>query len=118
MSVEISDIEHVRVIKVCTTRFDGSYASRFREATIDAVPPDRQVFVVDLGNVTSIDSTGIGELVHLMKRIGRQGSMQLCSVSPMVLKVFRLTRLDGVFSIHKSLQECLGAQSINQRKVG
>ena len=118
MTVGFSDHDRLRVIKVTASRFDGNFAPRFREATTGAVTDAHDTFVVDLGPVKMIDSTGIGELVNLMKRVGRQRRMMLCGVSPMVLKVFRLTRLDGVFAIEKTVQDCIAAGRGSLRKTG
>lgn len=56
--------------------------------------------VVDLGNVTFMDSTGLGVLVGRLKLIRAQGgTMRIRGASERVVKVFTITGLDRVFDL-------------------
>lgn len=60
--------------------------------------------IVDLTDVTFLDSTGLGVLVTALKRVREaDGSLDLVVTSPRVLKVFTLTGLDVVIPIHETL---------------
>jgi anti-sigma B factor antagonist len=60
--------------------------------------PQTQHLVVDLADVTFIDSTGIAALVRLRKRTRDAGkAMRLRNPGPRVVKVLQITALDTVF---------------------
>ena len=48
---------------------------------------------------------GWGAVVAAMKALGPGRKLELAALTPTVEKVFRLTRMDTVFTIHKSLPE-------------
>ncbi len=56
--------------------------------------------VVDLAEVTFLDSTGLGVLVGRLKLIRSQGGiMRIVATQERVLKVFTITGLDRVFEL-------------------
>jgi anti-sigma B factor antagonist len=64
---------------------------------------DRQV-VVDLGRVEFLDSTGLGVLVGALKRLrGVDGELSLVCAQERLLKIFRITGLDRVFTLYESV---------------
>ena len=74
---------------------------REQEAAIRRIideAPDR--VVLDLGRVEFIDSSGLGAVVAAMKQAGRNRRLELAALTSNVRKVFRLTRMDTVFTIH------------------
>lgn len=69
--------------------------------TIDAVVADQPHRVtVDLDRVTMIDSTGVGAIVSLFKRITAQGGqVVVVSAHDQPLAVLKLLKLDVVFGL-------------------
>jgi anti-sigma B factor antagonist len=62
--------------------------------------------VVDLRNVTFMDSTGLGVLVGRLKLIRTQGGiMRVLGATERVLKVFTITGLDRVFDIVEDVDD-------------
>ena len=59
--------------------------------------------VLNLGRVDFLDSSGLGAVVGVMKLLGNGRRLELVGLTPNVQKVFRLTRLDTVLTIHESL---------------
>ncbi|USN99074.1 MAG: STAS domain-containing protein [Phycisphaeraceae bacterium] len=56
--------------------------------------------IVDLSQVGVLTSAGIGTLVRLHKRLGeRQGRFAVCSLSDDLSELFRLTRMDRLFTL-------------------
>ena len=57
-------------------------------------------FVIDLGDVRFLDSTGLAALVRLYKRVRLgEGDVRLAHVPPPVMAILELTRLSRVFDI-------------------
>jgi anti-sigma B factor antagonist len=63
--------------------------------------------ILDLGNISFIDSSGFGILLSIMKKAkNNSGSFGICCVKPDVMALFRLLQLHNVFSIFNSTEEC------------
>jgi len=82
-----------------------------RKLLLDAVARRRDV-LVDLAQVTYIDSSGIACLVEALQAARKNGfALGLVSVSQRVMRVLSLARLDKVFPIHPDLTTALAAGS-------
>lgn len=84
-------------------------APRLRERLVELVDAGARNVVVDLAGVEFLDSTGLGVLVGAMKRLRvANGTFGLvCSKEPL-LKIFRITALDQVFPIYRSIEAATG----------
>jgi len=58
--------------------------------------------VLDVAMVEFLDSSGLGAVVAAMKQLGVDRKLELAGLTPTVEKVFRLTRMDTVFTIHEN----------------
>jgi len=68
--------------------------------------------VLNLGEVTYLDSGGLGTLIRLLGRLRfTRGDLKICQVSPSVMKVLDLTNLLNVFHPHSSEREAIEAFS-------
>ncbi|MFD3806923.1 STAS domain-containing protein [Streptomyces sp. NPDC058611] len=64
--------------------------------------------VVDCAGLSFCDSSGIGALVQLHRRLSAQGRvLKVTSVPGSVARLFRLTGLDQVLSVHAKVSEAL-----------
>lgn len=103
LRLEVSDRDGWAVLGV-TGEVDVATAPRLREQLITLVNEGRHRIVVDLSAVDFIDSTGLGVLIGALKRVRtHDGNLVLICSEPRILKVFDITGLDRVFSIHPSL---------------
>ncbi len=85
-------------------------APRLRQAIIDLVEGGARHIVVDMGAVDFLDSTGLGVLVGGLKRVKIQdGELSIVTSQDKILKIFDITGLNKVFSIHDSLDAAVGA---------
>ena len=85
-------------------------APKLREQLIDLVSSGNYHLVVDMEGVDFLDSTGLGVLVGGLKKVrAYDGSMELICSQDRLLKIFRITGLAKVFTIHDSEAGALGA---------
>ncbi|MCC6322276.1 MAG: STAS domain-containing protein [Phycisphaerales bacterium] len=78
----------------------------FHKAMLDLLESPPQHLIVDLGEVTHIDSAGVGTLVDVFRKMrGARGKMSLVRMTPRVRGVFEVTRLDKFFPIYSTEQE-------------
>lgn len=98
-------------------RFDAPFAGEFRDAVHDSLADTHTGVIVDLKHVTFIDSSGIGALVNLLKHVGRHRELVLCGLNPTVQKVFKLTRLNAVFTICPDLETAFALHRVDDLAV-
>lgn len=85
-------------------------APRLRERLVELVAQGKHQIIVDLEGVDFLDSTGLGVLVGGLKRLrSHDGDLGLVCTQPRILKVFEITGLTKVFSIHDSVDAALTA---------
>lgn len=101
------DLDGATVVTV-TGEVDVATAPALRDR-LDQVAGKDGV-VVDLAGVTFIDSTGLGVLIGVRKRYADDGrELRLVVDEPRILRVFTISGLTELFSIHPSLDLALKA---------
>lgn len=107
VQVTTEDVGTLTVVQVAG-EIDVASADRLRERVGLVLSRGRTDLVVDLTGVTFMDSTGLGLLVGTLKRVRLAGGrLQLVVDSERLLKVFRITGLTSVFTIHDTLDAAL-----------
>jgi anti-sigma B factor antagonist len=81
-------------------------APRLKETLDKGLAGNR--LVLDLSSVEFIDSTALGVLVGALRLSQSSGGdLRLVVGDPFLLKVFRITGFDGMFSIYPQLEDAL-----------
>jgi anti-sigma B factor antagonist len=85
-------------------------APALKDAVTDVLSPDHSAVIVDLTDVGFLDSTGLGALVAA-RTSATDSDMRLLIVSDRdrILKLFRITGLDGVFEIFPTVDQAVEA---------
>ncbi|MBI3031660.1 MAG: STAS domain-containing protein [Candidatus Rokubacteria bacterium] len=64
--------------------------------------------VLDLGGLTYVDSSGLGEMLRALKRAREGGGdLRLCGLFGYALRIFEMTGLDKVLAVYATRQEAL-----------
>lgn len=95
--------EDMLVIRVQASRIDTAAAIRFKDRMRELVDTPARTVVLDMSEVTFLDSSGLGAVVAVMKLLQPARKLELAALTPVVEKVFRLTRMDTVFTIHAAV---------------
>jgi len=75
-------------------------AVQLRESLLAYIARGHMNFVINVGAVDYIDSSGLGTLVAIQKRVLQNGgSVTVKDLQGLVKELFELTRLDKVFEI-------------------
>ncbi|MDF1802658.1 STAS domain-containing protein [Thalassovita sp.] len=96
------------VVSIEETRIDAAVAIAFKDQMRHLTEGTNAEVILDLSNVSFIDSSGLGAIVAAMKQLGSARKLHLAGLMPNVEKVFRLTRMDMVFAIHTSVDDAVG----------
>ena len=110
MSLTTTMAGDARIIAVQAERIDAAMAIQFKEDMRNATEDGAERVILDLSRVTFIDSSGLGAIVASMKQLGGGRRLDLAGLTPVVDKVFRLTRMDTVFKLYPSLDDALAAE--------
>lgn len=87
------------VIRLEAPRLDAAAAIAFKEGVRHAALQPGSPVILDMSKVTFLDSSGLGAVVAVMKLLDPARPLHLAGITPNVAKVFRLTRMDSVFTI-------------------
>jgi anti-sigma B factor antagonist len=104
MNLQTQTRPKVLSVLVMEDRIDAASAIQFKERMRDLTEGGDQRVVLDLARVQFLDSSGLGAIVAVRKLLGADRALELAGLTPTVEKVFRLTRMDTIFTIHPSLE--------------
>lgn len=93
------------LIKAVGDRIDAAGAIQFKDSMRELSRTDDARIVLDMSGIAFLDSSGLGAIVAAMKAIGPGRKLELSGLTPTVEKVFRLTRMDTVFTIHRDVPD-------------
>ena len=108
LSLETREVGSRTIVSV-GGEIDVYTAPKLRDQIGELVTDGRHDLLIDLEGVDFLDSTGLGVLVGGLKKVRAQdGSMELICSQDRLLKIFRITGLAKVFTIHDSEAAALG----------
>ena len=80
-----------------------------RESVGQALESGAKNLLINLADVSTIDSSGIGELVSAFTTVtNRGGKLKLSSLPPKVTDILQITQLITVFEVYDDEAEALG----------
>ena len=81
-----------------------------RNSVAEALEAGARNLLVNLGGVTTIDSSGIGELVSAYTTVtNRGGKLKLVNLPPKVTDILQITQLISVFEVYDTGDEALAS---------
>jgi anti-sigma B factor antagonist len=81
-----------------------------KQMVLKALEDGELKFVVDFSDTGYIDSSGLGVLVSVSKKIREAGGdLRLCGLNDDLRMLFELTKLDTLFSINDTREEAIGS---------
>jgi anti-sigma B factor antagonist len=100
MELNSETIGNALLVTVCEPRIDAAVAIQFKDRMREVSDGGPERVILDMSSVNFLDSSGLGAVVAVMKFLGKKRSFELAGLTPTVAKVFRLTRMDSIFTIH------------------
>jgi anti-sigma B factor antagonist len=96
-----------------TGEIDLFTAPEFKQRVSAPIDAGRRQVVVDLQGTTFIDSSSLGVLIGAHRRLRRAGGrlVVVCN-DEAIIKTFRITGLDSVFTIVPTLDEALNGDTV------
>jgi anti-sigma B factor antagonist len=110
VKIETKKAGRYLVVKLLEERMGADRAVSFKEAMCKLIDQGNAAFVLDLSQVKFIDSTGLGAILSVLKRVGKGGEILVTGTSETVGSMFKLTRMDRVFPMYPTVDEALSAK--------
>jgi anti-sigma B factor antagonist len=109
LRLESQKLGDVVVIR-CEGRLVVGEEVRALQLEIEKHTLETKKFVLQLGELSYLDSGGLGALVRLRGTLrAHRGDLKLCQMSPLVQSVLRATNLLGVFDTYGTEKDALAA---------
>jgi anti-sigma B factor antagonist len=110
MKATIRQVDSVSVIDVSGRITLGEGCTELRELIRDQLSKGNKNILLNLADVTYIDSSGIGELVSAYTGVSKQGgSLKLLSLTKKVHDLLQITKLYTVFDVHDDEAKAIGS---------
>jgi anti-sigma B factor antagonist len=102
---KVDDDTHVVSV---TGEIDLFTAPEFKQRMSSPIDEGRSHLVVDLSATTFIDSSSLGVLIGAHRRLKlRGGSLVVVCANEAISKTFKITGLDGVFTLAPTIEDAL-----------
>lgn len=109
MSFEVKKQNDITVINVEGQLIVGN-RQELKQKILEELEGGARKFLIDFTNTGYIDSSGLGVLVSLSKKIREQGGeLRLANLNEDLRTLFELTKLDTLFQISDSREEALSS---------
>jgi anti-sigma B factor antagonist len=110
MKATSRNVDGVEIISLQGKITIGAGDSQLREVITNAVNNGNTKILLDMSQVTTIDSSGIGELVGSYTTVtNRGGKLKLRHLPAKLNELLHVTQLITVFEVHESEQEAIGS---------
>ena len=82
-------------------------AEEVRRALLDTLADEPELLVVDLAEVTFIDSTALGVLIEARSRMADRGGFRLAAPGLEVRRALEVSGLDRHFRVHDTVADAV-----------
>lgn len=91
------------VIEINREKLDVLNMKRLKERMMEIIADGNTNLVINLKQITFIDSSGLSVLISLFKHIKTlNGSLELCGLNEQPTELLEITQLDKIFTISKT----------------
>jgi anti-sigma B factor antagonist len=111
--VQVEDAGSDLCILVVGGEVDYEVSPQLKAHMMRAIKAGARRVVLDLSDVTFIDSTAIGVIAGAVEKLDEAGgSLAVVSTHEKVVQIFEITGLDSVITLHERREEALAALAI------
>ena len=108
MKSQVRDRGDVRIVELSGKITIGSGDVKIRELIDEALAAGKKNIVLDLAGVSTIDSSGIGEMVACYTTVTKKGGhLKLLRLSPKINDILQVTQLITVFEVFDNEDEAV-----------
>lgn len=112
MDLNVTQNGNITVVALNESRLDASIAPEFKVQMEELINAGNKQIIMDLSSLTFMDSSSLGALVGILKCLGSDGKMIVVGVGGVVMDLFRLTRMDKVFTLVGDMETAEGMLTV------
>jgi anti-sigma B factor antagonist len=101
----------ITVIRPGVDRLTAANAKTFKEEVSGLIANGANQLIVDFGDVTFLDSSGLGALVGILKKIGHRGDLVVCGLGAEAAHMFKICRMERVFTVYPDVDTAVRKMS-------
>ena len=112
--VQVEDAGEDVAILVVGGEVDFEVSPQLKARMTKTIKAGRRRLVLDLSDVTFIDSTAIGVIAGAVEKLDEAGggSLAIVCTHDKVMQIFEITGLDSVITVHPTREEALAALAV------
>jgi anti-sigma B factor antagonist len=112
--VHLEDAGPEVAILVVGGEVDYEVSPQLKARIMRAIKAGKRRLILDLSDVTFIDSTAIGVLAGALERLDETGggSLSVVSTHEKVIQIFEITGLESVVAVHPTREDALVAAAM------
>lgn len=100
--------DNVIIFTLKNERVEGDISSQLKAKMLILAQPDIEALIIDMTDVASIDSSGIGALLLANRQLKDHDiPVILCGVNNFIHSLMQITRIDSQFIFNKSVDEAI-----------
>ncbi len=110
MRIDVMNDNGATVVRPAGERLDIEVAADFRAMLLSLIEQGHRRLVIDLQDVSFIDSSGLGALVSALKTLKRSdngGDVRLARLQAPVVSLLEIIRLNRVFTTYPSVDQAV-----------
>lgn len=101
----------ITVIRPGVQRLTAQNAKTFKDEALEVIAGGASQLVIDFSEVSFLNSSGLGALVGVLKKVGNRGEVVVCGLSSEVEQMFRICRMDRVFNTYANVASAVQTMS-------
>ena len=112
LETELRDMDGTMVLDVAG-EIDVYTAPQFKEAVNTIIAAGQKHLIIDMGDVTYMDSSGFGALLSATRRLRPEGgTINLVRCNTAIDSILKITRLNTVFATYDNVDDALKATQV------
>jgi len=110
MKATTTNVEGVQIIKLQGKITIGAGDVQLRDVIMSSLDQGQSKILLDMGEVTTLDSSGIGELVGAFTTVtNRGGKLKLLHLPTKVSDLLQVTQLITVFEVYEDEKQAVAS---------
>jgi anti-sigma B factor antagonist len=105
---------NITVVRPGVERLTAINAKAFKEDVADLINGGATQLIIDFRDVAFLDSSGLGALVGVLKKIGHRGDLVVSGLNSDVQQMFRICRMDRVFKVYSDVDTAVQTMAETQ----
>lgn len=104
--IEVENVEGLTLVRLKEKVFNSSKAPQMKTEFLKLISEGAQNILVNLENVETIDSSGLGSFNFGKRQLNNLGGdLKLCCLQSKAVNLLKISKLDRVYKIYDSEEE-------------